>query len=257
MSAKPVVYLLPGLMCDEAVWEHQASALAPYAEVRIPVFRGFNSLRAMAQHVLDDAPEQFSVVGHSMGGRVALEVMAMVLEQDGVFPHPEGQLNRTRDNNAGKRIQHFAVMDSGAHPVQHGERAKRQILLDAAAHKGLQAVADAWILPMLYSGHHADQALITSITDMILRNSVEDYRGQVTALLGRTDQQLLLPLIPHRTWLVCGEADTWSPVGQHQDMQQLLGRSELRVIPEAGHMSTMEQPELVSQVLLEWINEPL
>lgn len=254
---KPVVYLLPGLMCDEAVWEHQARALAPHAEVRIPVFRGFDSLRAMAEYVLADAPEQFSVAGHSMGGRVALEVMALVLEQDGVFPQTEGQLNRSRDDRAGKRIEHFAVMDSGAHPVQDGERAKRQILLDAAARKGLQAVADAWILPMLHPQHHADKTLIDGITDMILRNSVEDYRGQVTALLGRRDQKRLLPLIPHNAWLFVGDADTWAPVSQHEDMQQLLHRSKLNVIPGAGHMSTMEQPDIVSNLLLEWINEPI
>lgn len=257
MPAKPVVYLLPGLMCDEAVWEHQAVALAPYAEVRIPVFRGFDSLRAMAEHVLADAPAQFSVAGHSMGGRVAVEVMAMVLEQDGVFPRTEGELKGTPNGNAGKRIQHFAVMDSGAHPVQPGEGAKRQILLDAAARKGLQAVADAWILPMLHPDHHHDQALIDSITAMILRNEVDDYRGQVTALLGRRDQRQLLPLIPHKAWLLCGDEDSWSPVSQHQDMQKLLVRSELRVIPKAGHMSTMEQPDIVSQALVEWINEPL
>jgi pimeloyl-ACP methyl ester carboxylesterase len=148
-------------------------------------------------------------------------------------------------------------MDSGAHPVQHGEAAKRQILLDAAVRKGLQAVADAWILPMLHPRHHGDQALIAGIAAMILRNTVEDYRAQVTALLGRRDQRVLLPHIPHKVWLLCGEADSWSPVSQHEDLQQLLPSSELRVIPAAGHMSTMEQPELVSQALVEWINEPV
>lgn len=242
--SKPVVYLLPGLMCDEAVWEHQAAALESRAEVRIPVFRGFSSLGAMAGHVLSSAPPRFSVVGHSMGGRVAFEVMAQVMGQDISNP------NR-------KLIERFAVMDTGAHPVQDGEAFKRGVLLEAAARKGLQAVADAWILPMLHPGRHTDAALIKQINAMILRNTVDDYRGQVTALLSRQDRLPLLPRIQQKVWLLVGEADGWSPLSQHEELQRLLPRSELRVIPNAGHMTTMEQPDAVNAALLEWINEDL
>jgi pimeloyl-ACP methyl ester carboxylesterase len=240
--SKPVVYLLPGLLCDEAVWQHQTAALAAVAEVRIPVLRGFSSLTAMALQVLATAPPRFSVVGHSMGGRVAFEIMALVLAQT------ETGLNR-------KTIEHFAVMDTGVHPVQDGEAAKREILLGAAARNGLQAVADKWILPMLHPAHQADSKLIARITAMILRNSVEDYRGQVSALLARSDRSALLPRIQQSVWLLCGDADSWSPLSQHEDMQRLLPRAQLRVIEQAGHMGTLEQPEAVSKLLLEWINE--
>lgn len=227
------MFLLPGLMCDEAVWERQQLALAPYADVRIPVFRGFTSLRAMAESVLEHAPERFSVVGHSMGGRVAFELMEI----------------------AGKRIEHFAVMDTGVHGVLGGEAEKRGTLLAAAQRKGLQAVADAWILPMLHPAHHSDVRLIADINAMILRNSLDDYIGQVGALLARSDQTPYLARIQQKTWLLCGEADSWSPVSQHEAMQQHLADSELRIIKNAGHMSPMEQPEAVSSILLEWINE--
>ncbi|MDR0779188.1 MAG: alpha/beta hydrolase, partial [Pseudomonadales bacterium] len=171
--AKPVLYLLPGLMCDAAVWREQQAALCAQFDVRIPLFRGFDSLRAMAESVLRDAPARFSVAGHSMGGRVAFELMAL----------------------AGPRIERFAVLDTGAHPVADGEAHKRQILLDAARHQGMQAVATAWILPMLHPDHHGDTALIAEITAMILRNSLADYAGQMRALLSRSDQRAYLPQI--------------------------------------------------------------
>jgi pimeloyl-ACP methyl ester carboxylesterase len=233
MTARPTVFLLPGLMCDEAIWEHQRQALAPHADVHIPVFRGFSSLRVMAEAVLEHAPARFSVVGHSMGGRVAFELMEI----------------------AGKRIERFAVMDTGVHGVQVGEAAKRGILLAAAERQGLQAVADAWILPMLHPDNHTNQVLIESINRMILRNSLDDYRGQVGALLARADQTPYLARIQQKTWLLCGEADSWSPVSQHEAMQQHLAASELRIIKNAGHMSPMEQPDAVSNILVEWINE--
>ncbi|MDA9909205.1 hypothetical protein N9E57_01635 [Gammaproteobacteria bacterium] len=68
MTSKPLVYLLPGLLCDESVWQYQQEALADRAEIRIPDFSGLDSLLAMAEKVLADAPDKFSVVGHSMGG---------------------------------------------------------------------------------------------------------------------------------------------------------------------------------------------
>lgn len=235
MSSKPCVFLLPGLMCDEANWSGQALALAPYADVRIPVFRGYNSLQAMAQFVLQQAPETFSVVGHSMGGRVAWELMAL----------------------AGKRITRIAVMDSGIHPVRPGEKEKRTILLEAAEQKGLQAVADAWIQPMLHPQHLADKALLADITAMILRNTVADFKGQVQALLERKDRASLLQTIGQKVWLLVGDQDGWSPVSQHQEMAALLPHPELHIIEESGHMSTMEQPDAVNELLLEWLHESL
>jgi pimeloyl-ACP methyl ester carboxylesterase len=70
MDQRPIIYLLPGLLCDQDVWQHQSAALSQHAEVRIPDFKGLDSLEKMADLVLDEAPEQFSVIGHSMGGRV-------------------------------------------------------------------------------------------------------------------------------------------------------------------------------------------
>ena len=227
-----VLYLLPGLLCDEAVWAEQEKALAPFADVRIPVFRGFDSLRAMAESVLADAPPVFSVVGHSMGGRVALELMRL----------------------AGNRISKFAVMDTGVHPVAPGEAEKRAKLLALAEEGGLLAVAREWAPPMLHPERRTDVALMQALTAMILRNKVEDFRGQIAALLGRNDQGPILDGIDQHVLLVCGHEDVWSPMSQHEDMRARLRSAELAVVEQAGHMITMEQPAQVNQILLNWWN---
>lgn len=230
MPEKPVLFLLPGLMCDEAVWEHQQQALATYAEVIIPVFRGFDSLVAMAEHVLTLASGRFSVVGHSMGGRVAWELMEM----------------------AGNRIDRFAVMDTGVHPVNKEEPEKRQALIDKANAEGLKAVAEVWIPGMVHPDRQADTQLMGEITAMILRNSVEDFLGQMQALLERKDQTKYLPHISQEVLLIAGEADSHSPPQQHQLMAEQLKKSRLEIVSDAGHMVTMEKPEEVSTILLNW-----
>ncbi len=229
-KARPHLYLLPGLLCDATVWEHQRASLAPHAEVHIPVFRGISSFREMARNVLKDAPETFSVVGHSMGGRVALELMHLVPE----------------------RIEKFGVMSVGAHAVQPGEHGKRMALVELAEQKGMEALADEWIPPMVLPARHGDTALMQKIRDMVLRHTPFDHRCHIEAALTRADQTLYLSSIKHKVLLLCGTEDAWSPLVQHQKIQQPLATSELHSIADAGHMVTMERPEAVSRVLVDW-----
>src|SRR5258706_11310540 len=72
---KQPLLLLSGLLCDETIWADIPERLGDRADVRVMSFRGFSSISAMAEHVLAMAPERFAVAGHSMGGRVALEVL--------------------------------------------------------------------------------------------------------------------------------------------------------------------------------------
>ena len=92
--------LLPGLMCDASVWAPQVAALSPQARCQVPDYGLRNSLTAMAQQVLDEAlAPRFALAGHSMGGRVALEVLRL----------------------APQRVTHLALLDTGTHPRAPGE----------------------------------------------------------------------------------------------------------------------------------------
>ncbi len=232
MTNKPKrhLYLLPGLLCDATVWEHQWAALARHAEISIPDFRGIASFRDMALNILKDAPEKFSVVGHSMGGRVALEMMHLVPE----------------------RIEKFGLMSVGVHPVQPGEHTKRMELVELAEQQGMEALADKWIPPMVLPARHGDSALMQKIRTMVLRSTPFDHRCQIEAALTRADQSLYLSSIKHKVLLLCGAEDGWSPLAQHQKIQQQLATSELHSIADAGHMVTMERPDAVSRVLVDW-----
>jgi pimeloyl-ACP methyl ester carboxylesterase len=229
-KTKPHLYLLPGLLCDATVWEHQWASLARHAEISIPVVRGISSFRDMALHILKDAPEKFSVVGHSMGGRVALEMMQL----------------------CPGRIEKFALMSVGVHPVQPHEPAARMALVELAEQQGMEALADKWIPPMVPPSRHGDAVLMQKIRAMVLRSTPAEHRCQIEAALTRADQSAYLPAIKHKVLLLCGAEDAWSPLAQHQKIQQQLATSELHSIADAGHMVTMERPEAVSRVLVDW-----
>ncbi len=233
--SKPFVFLLPGMLCDAAVWEHQTAALQAGFTLGIPVFRGFDCFDAMASHVLAQAPPRFSVVAHSMGGRVAMELL----------------------RRAPERIEHFVVMDMGVHAVTPGETERNQRLLKLAAMGGLEAVADSWIPYMIHTDRCNDITLTTAIRTMVLRNELDDLRGQLLAAERRHDQSRYLAGMRHKVHIICGDSDNWNPPELHQHMHAQLADSVLEIIPQCGHMAPMEKPEAVNALLLKWLSAPL
>lgn len=225
------VILLCGLLCDETVWETQAKVLGRDYDVRVVKFLQQDSMQAMAEHVLKDAPAKFALAGHSMGGRVALEVC----------------------RRAAGRVERLALLDTGYEPAAAGEEGRRAILVNQALEEGIDSIAAAWGLPMLSPEHRDDPRLVQAVFDMVGRMSEETYAAQTRALLGRPDASGVLKDIGCPTLILCGKQDGWSPPERHQRMAELVPHAILRLIDDCGHMSTMEQPDAVLGALREWL----
>ncbi|MES2623667.1 MAG: alpha/beta hydrolase [Pseudomonadota bacterium] len=230
---KPCVFLLPGLLCDAAIWQHQIDFLGASYDVRVPVFRGFDSFRDMASHTLKDAPERFSVAGHSMGARVALELMDL----------------------AGDRVDKLALLNFGAHPVAPSEPARRQQLMDLADKQGLDAVIEQLIPQMFGPEGQRNPELINVFRAMARRSSINDFKGQIHAALNRGDHRPYLQRIDIPVLLVCGSVDAWSPIEQHRDSLALLRRGRLDIIPGSGHMTPMENPRQLNEIFFRWLTD--
>ena len=234
MTGRPTVFLLPGLLCDATVWRDQAAVLGESHDVVIPDFFGLSSIGDMAARVLDQAPARFSVAGHSMGGRVALEIVRRVPE----------------------RVERLALLDTGVHPRRPGEEDKRQELVDLAYRQGMQALAARWLPPMVHPDRVADETLMEELTAMVCRATPEIHEGQIRALLDRPDASVQLGDIAVPTLLVCGRQDAWSPLAQHEAMASSIPGARLVVIEDSGHMSTVEQPAAVTAALAQWLRTP-
>ena len=233
--SRPVLYLLPGLLCDETVFAPQAEALSDVCEVRIPEFRGLDSLAGMAQRVLDDAPARFSVAGFSMGGRVAFQLAAMALG----------------------RFERFCAFDTGAGPLAPGELEKRQAVIDLAWREGMEALAAAWLPPMLHEKRRKDPAFVEPLTAMILRSTPEQHEKQIRALINRPDARPVLSTIKCPTLIACGRQDGFSPPDQHEAIAAAIPGARLVVVEESGHFLPLEQPDAFNKALREWINIPV
>ena len=231
MTTLPLV-LLPGLVCDASVWSAQEEALSRDFKIRAwPHFYGHSSLGSMAQAVLASAPRHFVLAGHSMGGRVALEIMA----------------------RAPERVEKLALLDTGVVPADAGEPVRRQEFIDLAKREGMAALAARWLPMIVHPEHMKDMAFVARLTEMICRATPEVYEKQVNALLTRPDFRPLLPRILRPTLIVCGREDTWSGVAQHEEIARAILGADLKIIETCGHMATVEQPERVTELLRKWM----
>ncbi len=230
-EAAPELLLLSGLLSDETVWGDVARRLAGAARVRIISFPGLASIAAMAEAVERVAPPRFAIVGHSMGGRVALELWRR---------HPQ-------------RVAALGLFNSGVHPCTEHEPESRGALLRLGREQGMAAVATAWLPPMMGAASPRRDEVLPLLTAMVERQTVESFAAQTTALLGRPDARPVLPTIRVPVLLASGRNDAWSPVAQHADMQRHIPQATLEIIEDSGHMAPIEQPEAVAEVLRSWL----
>ena len=231
----PTLVLIPGLVCDAAVWHHAAAALRENAEVRIAHHGLLDSLGAMADKILDEHPGALAIAGHSMGGRVALEIF----------------------RRAPARVSGIALLDTGTAPLAPGdagarETAGRYELLGIARTEGMAAMAERWVQAMVWKPRLGDASLIDSIIAMFERSSADAFEAQIRALLSRPDATALIEEIRCPAMILCGNDDAWAPADRHRAMAARIPGAVLTLVPDCGHMCTMERPAAVTDALLGW-----
>jgi len=235
-SALPWLVLVPGLACDQTVWQPVLPALAELARPWVPQAAVHDSIGAMADALLRDAPaERFALAGHSLGGRIALEVL----------------------RRAPQRVQRLALLDSGWQRLPAGEAGKRECasryaLVAVARSEGMRAMGERWVPGMLHP-EHIGTAVHAEVLTMIERQSVERFAAQQQALMRRPDAADVLDAIACPTLVLCGREDGWSPLCRHEEMATRVRGAQLAVVARCGHMSTMEQAPAVGDALAAWL----
>jgi pimeloyl-ACP methyl ester carboxylesterase len=235
-GVKKSLLLVPGLLCDDAVWASQTASLADIAAVHVANNGETDSLGALAESIIAHAPPRFALAGHSMGGRIALEVARRVPE----------------------RLMGLALLDTGYEafaPGQAGEREAegRHALLALARQEGMRAMARTWVQGMVHPARLTDAELVEPILDMFERRTPDLFAMQIKALLGRPDATAVLPTLRCPTLVLCGREDAWAPPSRHDAMAKMIRHSTLEIIPDCGHMAPMERPRAVNDALRRWL----
>ncbi|KZB57745.1 alpha/beta fold hydrolase [Thalassospira xiamenensis] len=231
----PVVFL-SGMLADQRMWQPVLDRLAARKESMpcpaimpiIPPLDTQDDVQAMARSVLDQAPDRFALVGMSMGGYVAFEILRM----------------------ARRRVSHLMLVNTRATKDDPAMR-RRRLLLARLSGRNLpfQGVNDAMLDDMLHPNHRHDAELIGLLSDMAEDFGVDVFRRQITAVANRPDSMALLSELDMPCTVMVGEADrVISPTSHHEMAARIAGATMIDVAG-AGHYVPLEQPDIFADAL--------
>ncbi len=227
----PVV-LIPGLTCTARLYAEQIPALWQFGPVTIADHRRDDSMAAIARRILAAAPPRFALAGLSMGGYIAFEIM----------------------RQAPERVAKLALLDTGARGGHAGADRAAQASLMAMAKDGRYAEIPELAFPLyVHRNRHGDAALKRIVRAMAEDTGLEAYLRQQQAIISRPDSRPGLAAISCPTLVLVGEGDEATPPELAREIAAGIPGSRLVMIPDSGHLSTLEQPDAVTKALVEWM----
>ncbi len=230
VNRTPLV-LLPGLLCDAALWHGQIDDLADIVEPWVGDLTHDNSMTGMARRVLAAAPPRFALAGLSMGGYVAQEIM----------------------RQAPQRVSRLALLDTGARADTEEQSARRRGLIELAEKGEFRGVTPRLLPVFLHPARLSDHALTAAVTAMAERVGKDAFLRQQRAIMSRPDGRPSLGAIACPTLVLCGRQDQLTPLELHEEMAALIKGAELKIVEDCGHLATMERPWEVSVLMRQWL----
>jgi pimeloyl-ACP methyl ester carboxylesterase len=231
--AEPLpIILIPGLNCSARLYAEQIPVLWQFGPVTVADHRRDNSVAAIARRILAGAPPRFAVAGLSMGGYIAFEIM----------------------RQAPGRVAKLALLDTGPGAEVPERTEQRKPLIELARQRRFGEVTEDQFPWLVHRKRHGDVTLKAAVRAMNEETGPEAYIRQQEAIMGRADSRPGLKAIACPTLVLVGDDDRLTPPDLSREMAAAIPGARLVVVPDSGHLSTMERPEAVNAALAEWMN---
>ena len=224
--------MVPGLICDQEVWAYPRAYLSEVATISYAPADETDTMQGLAEAVLDSAPKTFAIAGFSMGGYVAFEIM----------------------RTAPDRVERLGLVDTTARPDAPEQSARRIALVAQARGQGLDAVIPQLLPGFLSPDGAKDPPMVQSVSEMAHEIGVDAFARQQSAIMGRPDSRPDLPSIACPTVVIVGQEDTMTGGEIAQEMVDGIPDARLAEIPNAGHLSPLENPPAVTAALKAWLD---
>lgn len=228
--SKIQLLLLPGLLCDEWLWHAQVSALSDIADCVVADLTQDTTIEEMAARALSNAPNAFALVGLSMGGYVAFEIM----------------------RQASERVTRLALLDTNAIPDDPVRSAQRHAAIKSLRYGKFAGVTKR-LLPQLLHESKIATAVGEGVRAMADRVGADTFVHQQTAIFSRTDSRPLLQHIAGPTLVAVGDSDVLTPPADSLLIHEGIPGSQFHVFKECGHLPPLELPDETSSVLRRWL----
>ncbi|MEF2550148.1 alpha/beta fold hydrolase [Aurantimonas sp. A2-1-M11] len=226
------IVMIPGLLCTDDLFRDQISALSG-RNVSIADTSQDATITGMAERLLADAPDEFALCGLSMGGYVALEVI----------------------RQAPGRVKAVVLMATSHRNDTPEQIAARRRLIAFGQEHGIEAVARQLAGRLLAPGT-ANDSLRQRIVAMALSIGFDGFVRQQEAIIGRANQSGILSRIDVPVTIVAGTADAIIAPERSREMAEAIPGAKLEMLPDVGHMVTMEAPDRANAILLRGLSLP-
>lgn len=228
---KPALVLVPGLNCTGDLFAPQVEALRDVADITIADHGSDDTIPAIARRLLAAAPRRFSLAGLSMGGYIALEVM----------------------RQAPQRVERLALLDTRASVDLPAESEIRQASIKLAETSRFDEVHQTMWHRLVPTKRWGDAALDAVVRDMAQKTGPRRFIQQQRAIIDRPNFEPGLKAIRCPTLVLVGDEDAITPPFMSEDMAEAIPNATLVVVPDCGHLSTLERPEAVNAALRDWL----
>ncbi|WP_300067080.1 alpha/beta fold hydrolase [uncultured Ruegeria sp.] len=230
---EPLVFL-PGLMCDARLFRPQIDVMSRDRAVTVAPISSGERIEEIASGLLDQLPHRFALAGLSMGGVVALELV----------------------RRAPERVSRLCLMATDAQADTPQIAAGREDLIVAARSGRLEEAMRRVVGSDTLAPGPQRIPILNNLLSMAMDLGPELFVRQMRALQRRPDQQGTLRRIKVPTLILCGSHDTLTPVRKHAFMADLIPGAVLQTIENAGHLPTLETPNVVIDALRNWLSVP-
>ncbi len=229
--ARQPLLLLPGLLCDRALWAHQIENLSDIAEPYVPDLTGHDRIGDLADSVLVNAPARFALAGLSMGGYVAFEIL----------------------RRAPERVTRLCLVDSSARPDTHEQRQRREAMLKLARIGKFRGMSPRLLATQVHPDHVAVPEIGGVVLAMTERVGRDAFCRQQAAILSRPDSRPDLGSIKVPTLVIVGADDGQTPPDRSREIAAAIPDAQLHVLPRCGHLAPLEQPVQVTALMRQWL----
>ncbi|MDX1738339.1 MAG: alpha/beta fold hydrolase [Alphaproteobacteria bacterium] len=230
MTKTPLV-LIPGLLCDARLWTHQQNNLSDIADIHIGDTLQDESVGAMAERILDAAPERFALAGLSMGGYVSFEIL----------------------RQAPERVTKLALLDTASRPDSDEQKRRRRGLISLTSKGKFKGVTPRLLPMLIHPERMEDETLTQTIMDMAQNVGQAAFVRQQTAILNRPDSRENLQDIKVPTLVICGRQDELTPVAISEETRAGIPDARLCIIEDCGHLSSLERPQATTALMRDWL----
>ena len=231
MATSVPILLVPGLLCSARLYAPQILALWPFGQVAVADHRRDADMAAIAARILSEAPPRFALAGLSMGGYIAFAMLRLAPE----------------------RIVKLALLDTSARPDTPEQTAGRHTQIAMAQSGRFGEISDLSIPRFLHRDRQKDERLTGIVRQMAQETGPDAFVRQLNAIMSRPDSRPQLASIRCPTLVLVGDGDVATPPELNQEIAAGISGSKLVVVPDCGHLSTLEKPDAVNKTLVEWI----